>query len=97
MFKDLFSYAQMHQRPRDDVVSRVRVCVCVKLAATHARSVRVYYLQRLRRDDVDPMLRGPIISPAGAHTHDVCSPECLMRASGVSVVDEGYIPRLLMK
>lgn len=28
MFKDLFSYAQMHQRPRDDVVSRVRVCVC---------------------------------------------------------------------
>lgn len=39
MFKDLFSYAQMHQRPRDDIVSRVRVCVCVKLAATHARSV----------------------------------------------------------
>lgn len=35
MFKDLFSYAQMHQRPRDDVVSRV----CVKMAATHARSV----------------------------------------------------------
>lgn len=70
MFKDLFSYAQMHQRPRDDVVSRVRVCVCVKLAATHARSVRVYYLQRLRRDVVDPMLRGPI-SPAGAHTRRV--------------------------
>lgn len=39
MFKDLFSYAQMHQRPRDDVVSRVRACVCVELAATHARSV----------------------------------------------------------
>lgn len=37
MFKDLFSYAQMYQRPRDGVVSRVRVCV--KLAATHARSV----------------------------------------------------------
>lgn len=38
MFKDLFSYAQMHQRPRDDIVSRVRVCVCVCEIGCHTRA-----------------------------------------------------------
>lgn len=91
MFKDLFSYAQIHQRPRDDVVFRV----CVNWLP-HTRVVseliicNAFVGMMLIRCCEAPFL-------LLAHTHDVCSPECLMHASGVSVVDEGYIPRLLMK
>lgn len=71
MFKDLFSYAQMHQRPRDDVVSRVRVCV--KLAATHTRVVSELIICNAF---VGIMLIRCCEAPflLLAHTHTTCAP-----------------------